>query len=443
MSFRDQMKSEGRSALETLDRLSGRDTSTLIDLQKIRLDGGTQPRAALDKDLIQEYAAAMVDGDEFPPVVVFYDGTAYWLADGFHRFHAAHRIGRKEIRAEVRQGTQRDAVLHSVGVNAAHGKRRSNADKRRAVMTLLADAEWAEWSDREIARRCKVSHQFVNNVRKELSVNDLQMDTGEEGLSVYDTQMDDKQRERLAYYLSYPAAQIIENINAGTWEADNAELVAMLDLEAGSKQRQMVLTFLRQKIAQNSAPEEEGPSSQITKIDAGYQPPAPYTGPYAYILNCVYPYDVKDAVMTRFKEREDQALEALPEIIRLEREGRNRRSVIAMLELLLGHFEQAVKAAVDVETVQQAQENVQSTRDARKVQRGGTTYEQQTGSEARRKAPRTTYAPIPGERQQTGTITLEVRDEDDAREVVNQLFKLLAEDAGGVYAVTIRRAFQE
>jgi hypothetical protein len=29
----------------------------------------------------------------FPPVVVYFDGTDYWLADGFHRLAAWERIG--------------------------------------------------------------------------------------------------------------------------------------------------------------------------------------------------------------------------------------------------------------------------------------------------------------------------------------------------------------
>ena len=37
-----------------------------------------------------------------------------------------------EISAEMRDGTWRDAVLYSVGANAAHGLPRTNEDKRRA-----------------------------------------------------------------------------------------------------------------------------------------------------------------------------------------------------------------------------------------------------------------------------------------------------------------------
>ena len=40
--------------------------------------------------------------------------------------------------------------------NADHGKRRSNADKRRAVEMMLKDSEWGKWSDREIAAKCAV-----------------------------------------------------------------------------------------------------------------------------------------------------------------------------------------------------------------------------------------------------------------------------------------------
>lgn len=141
----------------------------------LRRDGGTQPRAVLDEETIFEYAMAMTAGDVFPAVVAFHDGDAYWLADGFHRVNAALRAGVVLLPVDVRQGSQRDAVLYSAGVNATHGLRRTNNDKRRAVVRLLSDPEWSQWSDREIGRRCAVSHQFVNNLRSELSVNGLQI----------------------------------------------------------------------------------------------------------------------------------------------------------------------------------------------------------------------------------------------------------------------------
>src|SRR5690348_3428017 len=126
---------------------------TELAINLIRTDGGTQPRAELDYGVIQDYAQQMLEGVVFPDVIVFYDGVHYWLGDGFHRHHATRQICRETINAEIRQGTRRDAQLYSVGANATHGLRRTNADKRRAVETLLRDAEWSKWSDREIARK--------------------------------------------------------------------------------------------------------------------------------------------------------------------------------------------------------------------------------------------------------------------------------------------------
>lgn len=149
-----------------------------LNISAVRLDGGTQPRAGINQAVVDDYASDMdANGAEFPPVQVVYDGSDYWLWDGFHRLHARKRNGLHTVPAIVRQGTRRDAVLLSVGANATHGFRRTNEDKRRAVMALLHDEEWRQWSDREIARRCAVSNQLVSNVRSELSVNDGQIET--------------------------------------------------------------------------------------------------------------------------------------------------------------------------------------------------------------------------------------------------------------------------
>lgn len=139
-----------------------------IVLDDIRTDGGTQPREYLNELVLSEYAEAMTAGTEFPPVVIFFDGSHYWLADGFHRLFAAKKCGVQDIAADVRQGTRRDARLYAAGANATHGLRRTNVDKRRAALTLLQDEEWQRWSNREIARQCGVTHTFVAKLRREL-----------------------------------------------------------------------------------------------------------------------------------------------------------------------------------------------------------------------------------------------------------------------------------
>lgn len=136
----------------------------------IRTDGGTQPRATINQLTVAEYAEDMRSGDHFPPVLVFWDGGDYWLADGFHRLLAAQSLELPAIAVDIRRGTRRDAILYSVGANAHHGLRRSNVDKRRAVLMLLQDREWSRYSNNRIAKLCFVSADLVNRLR--LSLND-------------------------------------------------------------------------------------------------------------------------------------------------------------------------------------------------------------------------------------------------------------------------------
>lgn len=143
----------------------------MLDLDNIRIDGGTQSRVELNESVMSDYADAIAAGENLPPVVVFFDGADHWLADGFHRYFGHRKLGLIEIQADIREGTRRDAVLYSVGANGNHGLRRSNADKRKAVETLLKDAEWAKWSDSAIAKACGVSDKTVAATRTSIFGN--------------------------------------------------------------------------------------------------------------------------------------------------------------------------------------------------------------------------------------------------------------------------------
>lgn len=143
-----------------------------VNLDSIIAEGTTQMRG-YDEKLVAQYAEAMKDGAVFPPVVVFADGEKYYLADGFHRVGAARAIKAKTIEADVHEllhgeSPQRSAILYACGANDTHGRNRSAEDKRRAVETLLKDPEWSKWTDREIARQCRVHHTFVGRQRTRL-----------------------------------------------------------------------------------------------------------------------------------------------------------------------------------------------------------------------------------------------------------------------------------
>lgn len=143
--------------------------SQLIPISSIRRDGGTQPRAAINREVLSDYMASMAAGAEFPPVTVFYDGTDYWLADGFHRINAAEKAGRNEVACDVHQGTQLDAQWYSFSANKANGLRRTNQDKQRAVKAALQHPTGAGMSDGQIAAHLGVSDQTVRNYRRRIA----------------------------------------------------------------------------------------------------------------------------------------------------------------------------------------------------------------------------------------------------------------------------------
>ncbi len=134
-----------------------------LDLEKIDIYGGTQARVATNDEAITSYADAMLEGAQFPPVIVFYDGAKYWLADGFHRFLAAQRNELEQIAAEVHAGSRTDALKYALGANATNAIYRSNADKRNAVEVALE--EWPNMSNSVIAELCKVSSDLVRRCR--------------------------------------------------------------------------------------------------------------------------------------------------------------------------------------------------------------------------------------------------------------------------------------
>jgi ParB-like chromosome segregation protein Spo0J len=143
-------------------------TTKVLNIQNICIDAGTQVRSAIDEDVVMEYAESMKEGAVFPAIEVVFDGVENYLTDGFHRYHAHLKNGKASIEAFVTNGTLRDAKLLSYRANTLHGLRLSNADKRKAVLAMLDDMEYCEWSNKAIARHCNVTYSWVGKLRTEL-----------------------------------------------------------------------------------------------------------------------------------------------------------------------------------------------------------------------------------------------------------------------------------
>ncbi|NBS67726.1 hypothetical protein EBT31_02285 [bacterium] len=136
-----------------------------LPIDVIRIDGETQSRTKIHQDVVDDYAEKMADGAVFPAPVAFFDGKEYWLADGFHRYHATRKNRKASLSCDVINGTVRDARFYSFGANATHGLPPTYEDKVQSANRMLADSEWGQKSDREIGRHCGLSHPTIAKLR--------------------------------------------------------------------------------------------------------------------------------------------------------------------------------------------------------------------------------------------------------------------------------------
>jgi len=143
-----------------------------LNLLNIRIDGGTQARVALSQETVQEYSEHMRDGVVFPPVVVFHDGSDYWLADSFHRYFATKANAKTSIDADVKNGTLDDAILFAFSANGKRGLSMTAEDNRNIIYAMLRHPDWSQWTNSAIAKHIGVSAMTVGRVKATLEKKD-------------------------------------------------------------------------------------------------------------------------------------------------------------------------------------------------------------------------------------------------------------------------------
>jgi hypothetical protein len=136
-----------------------------LNLLNIRIDGGTQARVKLNQEVVVEYAEKMREGEVFPPVTVFFDGSTYWLADGFHRYFGYKSNGKTSIDADVQNGTLDDAILFAFSANGRRGLTMTDEDNRNIILAMLRHPEWTLWTNSAIAKHVGVSAMTVGRIK--------------------------------------------------------------------------------------------------------------------------------------------------------------------------------------------------------------------------------------------------------------------------------------
>lgn len=136
-----------------------------LNLLAIRTDGGTQTRKELNTQAVDEYAELMKEGHQFPLMVVFHDGSDYWLSSGFHRYFANKKNGTVSVDVDLRQGTKDDALDFSLTANGDNGLRPSHADNRHAIEIMFNHPVYKNYTNTMIAKKIKVSAMTVGRVK--------------------------------------------------------------------------------------------------------------------------------------------------------------------------------------------------------------------------------------------------------------------------------------
>jgi ParB-like chromosome segregation protein Spo0J len=110
----------------------------------------------------------MADGTVFPPIRVWFDGTHYWLSDGFQRLAAARLLGRHSILAVILAGELEEARWDSFGANAAHGCRYTRAERQTVICRALTHANARDLSNNQLAKYLGVPEPTLRRWRKRL-----------------------------------------------------------------------------------------------------------------------------------------------------------------------------------------------------------------------------------------------------------------------------------
>lgn len=125
-----------------------------LALTSVIVDPEIQSRIETDMEHCRFLANELEISGELKPILVFFDGNKYWLANGFHRHYVYTKAGRDQIRAIVVPGTRDNAVVESARKNDDASKGKTLEDKKKSVMMLLRFEEWRKKSATVIGNHC-------------------------------------------------------------------------------------------------------------------------------------------------------------------------------------------------------------------------------------------------------------------------------------------------
>lgn len=145
-----------------------------LALSSIVRDPSLQTRERLDEEWIAELSDLYRGNHEIAAIEVVFDGARYLLTDGWHRIEAQFRAWGADavIAVEIIDASTTDDPLSIAKTRAAMGNRegglrRTDGDKRKAVILLRSTPAGRKMTHDEISKRVGVSRPWVTRLLSE------------------------------------------------------------------------------------------------------------------------------------------------------------------------------------------------------------------------------------------------------------------------------------
>ncbi|WP_457640449.1 helix-turn-helix domain-containing protein [Persephonella sp.] len=142
-----------------------------LPINKIIIPQGLLPRIfGVNEEKVEEYAEAMENGAEFPPIKVWekLDGT-YQVIDGVHRISAYRKLGKEYIEAEIIQGIEDEVnfMEWAIRENLKHGLPLSREDKREDARRLYIKGRKPESIARLFRVHIATVYKWIKDIKDE------------------------------------------------------------------------------------------------------------------------------------------------------------------------------------------------------------------------------------------------------------------------------------
>ena len=123
-------------------------------IETLRLRGLSEEGeiATLSDSVLESYLSVMAKTRTCKPLSACFDGTDYWVFDGYHRLAALQQLGINSCQVKLYKGSRRDALRRYIA-----DKLRSKEPKpqtrvfRHCLQILRADAQWSVLPSKQLA----------------------------------------------------------------------------------------------------------------------------------------------------------------------------------------------------------------------------------------------------------------------------------------------------